>query len=167
MFKLREREKPETTPGWILPDSAHIAVRNLENAFEDLNIVNYSNCFDEDFVFLPDSLTYSRNPDLFTGWDKTVEVQTASVMFSQIRSNPELTLRFVSADSSGDTVSLLFEYTIHLNLLNGEALSVNGRSLFTTVLRDDGLYYINKWEDFLPDSQVGITWSELKGRFKQ
>ncbi len=169
MFELRQREEPDTSPGWILPDSAHLVIQNLESALENMNIVNYSNCFDEEFIFLPDSVTYSRNPDLFANWTKDVEVQTASVMFSQMRSNPDVRIDLERADSSGDTVSFLYEYLIHLNLQNGEALSVNGKSLFTTILRDDGLYYIYRWEDFLPDSQIqgSITWSELKGRFKQ
>ncbi len=169
MFKLREREDPDTSPGWILPDSAHLVIQNLKNAFENINIVNYSNCFDEDFVFLPDSVTYSRNPDLFVGWTKEVEVQTASVMFSQIRSNPEVSFELESADTAIDTISFLYSYLIHMNLQNGEALSINGRSLFTTIARDDGLYYIIRWEDFQPDTLIpgSITWSELKGRFKQ
>ncbi len=169
MFKLRTRENPANSPGWTLPDSAQVVISNLRNSFQDLNIVNYSNNFDEQFTFIPDSLTYSRNPDLFNNWDKDVEVQTATLMFSQIRSNPEVDITITNADTTGDTVNLFCNYYISLNLQNGEALQVAGKSLFETILRDDGLYYLLKWTDFLPDTVVpgSITWSELKGRFKQ
>jgi hypothetical protein len=169
MFKLRTRENPAHSPGWTLPDSAQIVIGNLEHSFEDLNIVNYSNNFDDDFLFFADSVTYSRNPDVFNNWTRDVEIQTATVMFSQIRSNPEVDINITNADTSGDTVRLYCNYHINLNLQNGEALEVAGKSLFETILRDDGLYYLLKWSDFLPDTAIpgSITWSELKGRFKQ
>ncbi len=167
IFKLRTRENPTSSSGWILPDSAQIVIKNIQNSFIDLNIVNYSNNFDDSFAFYPDSITYSRNPDLFNNWDKTKEIQNATVMFSQIRSNPDVNISISSADTVGDTVNFLCPYEIQLILQNGDAVLVRGKSLFEVYPHEDGLYYLLKWEDFLPDSSVpgSITWSELKARF--
>ncbi len=171
-FSVRDAEQP--TGGvtvFEVPRNPTTVISNLINVMRNLDAINYEDLFSEDFVFVPDSRDVQEfdnyYPGVLTEWGTDVEVNVGNQLLDPGRTEL-IWLVFTSEPNvieETDT-SYVFQNDYELTVVGEEWDIYYGTSILSIHLELDGLWYINKWEDFRPEEEPegsSGTWGILKG----
>lgn len=163
---MRTPEEPEETQLWSYPDSPEKVLENLRIGYIYRSINNVKNSLDSlNFLFLPDpSLLSGPRGDLYRDWDYRKEIRKTEEFFDVLDlTNPlpvALSFNIDSVDSQPNWIRYRIEYVFSSSLNNGLVLNAKGKSIFTLRESANGLWYIEKWEDFKEDTF--LSWAEVK-----
>jgi len=162
-FKPREAEKPwKEESEWQEPVNPSIVISNLENAFEDRNIVNYESSFALSFIFYGDpSDSQYVEPGIFNDWDKEVEKEVAILIFNTF-SNIQLYFEDSLKDSTGIAANFYELYTMNLESIDSTIIA-KGLATFQLTLDSSNLWSIVEWKDFRIDSSF-VDWGIIKAK---
>ncbi len=160
-FNPRNAENPrEEESEWQEPVSPSIVISNLERAFEDRNIVNYSSSLSFDFMFYGDQADSTDvPPGIFNDWDFDVEIEVATKIFN-IFSKINIYFEDSLKDSTGTEANFYEVYSMNLESLDSTVI-VKGLAHFQLLLDSTNLWSIVNWMDFNTDS-LYIDWGILK-----
>ena len=175
IFQTRGPENPvQASANFTPPTEPSIVFSNMENAFRDLNALNYQKSFSDTtaggraFVFEPTSQALSKY-GVFLAWTKQSELQYFSNFETQLSQGgvPSLVLSFTSQNVGSD--SALFEASYQLTIPHtkaGVSQGAQGHAQF--YLRKDNFqnWAVWRWVD-LANQAGDFTWSDFKGEFGQ
>lgn len=161
-FKPGEPEKPwEEQSEWLEPVSPSLVISNLQNGFEDRNIINYTSSLSHDFVFFGDpSDSQYVPPGAFNDWNINVEEEVTTKIFNIFDSKIELYFEDSLKDSTSNNANFYLTYTINLES-NDSAVTVMGISHFELFRDSVNLWSISSWRDYRTDT-LYIDWGILK-----
>jgi hypothetical protein len=175
----RGTENPYGSSGtWETPQSPEVAVTNLLYAYNEMIIANYRLCFSDLFMYSSpeDSIDAVNNgrPDLFAGWNKSVEVSVASNIFSTFSNSDSLSYILALSEDDNytdqieDDAAILYRrYDLVIFTSNEDTSyteTYSGLSIFH--LREEQLNWwtVNLWED-IPAS-TGDDWGDFKALYR-
>ncbi len=160
-FHPREAEKPEEQESaWEEPLSPSLVLSNLEQAFEDRNIINYSASLFSDFEFFGDlSDSLYVNPGSFNDWYYNVEVEVATKIFNTF-SSIELYFSDSLKDSTSTEAHFYSTYTMNLESIDSSVVA-KGLAYFHLTPDSMNRWSIVTWKDFRTDS-ILIDWGIVK-----
>jgi hypothetical protein len=153
---------------WLTPVSPQIIVENLRSAFEAGNFGDYARTMTEDFVFVPDerdvfAIELIRPGEgVFLGWDRSVETQTAEVIFGSVPAL-DLVLSLIREELIAQYRLLKYQYVLTLTPAAGDPSLYEGEAWFR--IRQEpgsGEWYIFEWED-IASVPLRQSWGYLKG----
>jgi len=178
-LSTRDTEDPYGSSGtWETPQSPEVTINNLLFAYNEMIISNYQLCFSDSFSYSSpedsiDAVNDGRG-DLFTGWDKSVEISVTNNIFSTYANSDSLNLILTLTpaedyiDQVEDSTAILHRYYNLAIITSNEDTSFTtsymGRSVFH--LREEQLNWwtIYLWEDIPADSRD--DWGDFKGLFR-
>lgn len=162
-FNPREADKPwQEESQWQEPTSPSIVILNLQRAFEGKNIVNYSACFSENFIFYGDPAdSVFVQPGAFKDWNYNVEVDVATKLFNTF-ADIELYFSDSLKDSTGAEANIYETYNMNLQTPDSSVFA-KGLAEFRLTIDTLNLWYIVEWKDFGIDSNC-IDWGILKAK---
>jgi hypothetical protein len=165
-FSPRTPEQPwDEESRWQEPISPSITILNLKNAFEDRNIINYTNSLSTEFQFLGDPAdSPSVPPGSFIDWSRDVEIEVTTKIFNTFGVSIEVYLEDSLKDSTGTDATFYEVYNINLESLDS-TITTTGIAQFSLELGSDNLWSIVEWSDFRIDT-VFIDWGILKARLR-
>ncbi len=181
-FKTRSSPPPEFSEGtWETPALPKIVLDNLLHAYNEKIIDNFSECLADSFLFSApedsiDAINEGRD-ELFTSWDKTVEVKVTDNIFKtfgQSSDSIDYVLSFHPTssfqDEEGDTVAVLYrDYQLLISASKGadpETTSVKGTAAFHMRKTPLNLWSIYWWRELLPLEDYQ-DWAQFKAQFRQ
>jgi len=171
-FSVREAEEPTgSATVFEVPRNPTTVISNLINVVRNLDAINYEELFSDDFIFIPDSKDVqefdSYYPGVLTQWGADVEVEVGNRLLDPGR--VELIWLVFTGEPNviedSDT-SYVVKNDYEITVVGEEWEMYHGTSIFSIHLEPDGLWYINKWEDFRPEEKPegsSGTWGILKG----
>jgi len=141
------------------PIEPEMTIQNLRVAYMAKDIEGYINCFDDDsFQFYFDQRDDSLQRILkeFWGldslkWGLEQERLATKFLFSipEVEISLDLIKLPVSVDSKESSRRVLwYDYTLTIEPPVNRYGGAEGRAVFTLKRKEDGLWYIVKWEDF-------------------
>jgi hypothetical protein len=161
-FEPGEAEKPwEEESKWLEPVSPSVVITNLQNSFENRNIINYTSSLSQDFMFFGDpSDSQYVPPGVFNDWTLEVEEEVATKIFNTFDSKIDLSFQDSLKDSTGSNANFYLTYNINLES-SDSATTVMGISHFELVRDSVNLWSISNWRDYRLDT-LCIDWGILK-----
>lgn len=177
IFETRTPEAPaQTSSNYSPPINASDVFDNMQNAFSDLNTVNYLKSFSDSttsgrtYVFEPSPQARSQYIGVFLNWTKQSEQQYFDNMKSKIVTGSAASLTFNLSPTSIQPDSAQYDVDYQLTIPHTQAntpMVFQGRAQFY-LIRDpvSSTWSIWRWIDFR-DAQNDAGWSDLKGAFAQ
>lgn len=177
IFETRTPESPaQTSSNYNPPINASDVFDNMQNAFSDLNTVNYLKSFSDSttsgrsFVFEPSPQARSQYIGVFINWTRQSEQQYFDNMKSKIASGSTASLTFTLNPTSIQSDSAQYDAEYMLTIPHTQAnipKVFQGRAQFF-LIKDpiNSTWTIWHWIDFR-DAQNDVGWSDLKGAFAQ
>lgn len=175
LFATREPESP-ITGGSLFeqPTTPTTVLRNMQNAINFSNPLDYRKCFSdsavglEPFRFQPSAEGLSVSPGRFVDWSIDDEEGYIRTIFSELvpgaASTLVLTPDEVTATPIGDSITYNADYTVSFpHTREGVEREATGRLVFTMKLSPRNEWYITRWQDIAVNNQP--SWSLLKARF--
>ncbi len=177
LFETRTPESPaQTSSNYNPPVNASDVFGNMQNAFTDLNTVNYLKSFSDTassgriFQFEPSAQARSQYTGVFLAWTKQSEQQYFDNMKSKIPGGTAASLIFSLNPISVQSDSAQYDADYQLNIPHTQAnipKVFQGQAQFFLVRdRLSSTWSISRWVD-LRDAQNDPGWSDLKGAFAQ
>lgn len=176
LFETRTPENPvQASANFRPPTEIDVVFANMQNAFSDLNSLNYTQSFSDStvsgrsFSFVPTPQAASQFPGLFTGWTRQSEQQYFDNFKIQLQTNAVPSLLFTVTSESIGSDSAYVEGTYQLTIPHTKpqvGQSASGRYQFFFFKDMRQYWVIRRWVDL--SNQAGdLTWSDLKGAFGQ
>ncbi|UCF78245.1 MAG: hypothetical protein JSW03_09085 [Candidatus Eiseniibacteriota bacterium] len=170
LFEPRVPDPPGTggTP-WIPPTEPESVFVNLKNSLEGKIILNYGQCFTDDFAFHPDpsdsvDLFALYSWDVYENWTLDVEKTVTQTLFDEAASiRLTFTVRDTTICPSADECLFFYKYQLQVIYKVGGSNFYYGLVDFY-LRREGGFWNIYMWLDKRdPDFQAFDTWGKLKG----
>jgi hypothetical protein len=176
IFETRTPQSPDQTSSNNNPAvSPSDVFDNMQNAFSDLNTLNYINCLDSansgrTFVFEPSPQARSQYTGVFLNWTRQSEQQYFENMKSKIVAGSTASLTLTLTPTSIQSDLAQYDATYQLSIPHTQAnipKIFQGRAQFF-LIKDpvSSTWSIDRWID-LRDAQNDTSWSDLKGAFAQ
>jgi hypothetical protein len=177
LFETRTPESPaQTSSNYNPPINASDVFDNMQNAFSDLNTVNYLKSFSDSstagrtFVFEPSPQARTQYTGVFLNWTRQSEQQYFDNMKSKIAPGLTASLTFTLTPTSIQSDSAQYDANYQLSVPHTQAnipKLFQGRSQFFLIRNPiSSTWAIDRWID-LRDAQNDTSWSDLKGAFAQ
>jgi hypothetical protein len=171
-FATRSAEPPSVRRGtWEEPIFYDAVLRNLENAYNEQIIDNFTDSISEDFRFTPDPEDEAQNPGIFDDWGLEQERDvTRSIFSSGTGSFIGLALVDTTMEvtfyPSGDTVlaEVIYQLSVDQDLV-GAPRNMAGRAIFFVSETSGGIWKVHLWEDSKADYPDSSSWGALKAAF--
>jgi hypothetical protein len=175
-FQTREAVPPTTVGNAPVPPlTVYDVIYNLELAVKSQNPVFYEELFAESFLFKPDrsdSIEVEKNfPGAYANWNYDIETGVMEYILDPVRCKlARLNLPEVSeviVDFTDTTYIIQRDYDLIL-VYGGEddegdtSTGYYGTARFFLRKLPDGYWYIERWVDYLNESQA-TSWGRLKG----
>lgn len=175
----RGTENPYGSSGtWETPQSPEVTISNLHYAYNEMIVANYQLCFSELFRYSSpeDSIDAVNNglPDLFAGWNTSVEVSVTTNIFTTFSNSSSLNLILNLSpaenytDQVEDSTAVLYRrYELIISTTNEDTTfseSYSGVSVFHLSEEQLNWWTINLWED-IPDPDVN-DWGDFKAQYR-
>ncbi len=179
-FSTRGSEPPLGSSGtWETPAKPEMALQNLLFAYNERVISNYESCFSDSFLFSSpeDSIDAVNNgrPDLFAGWDKQIEIASATNIFRTFTGSDTMSLYLTllpshdNPDLVEESLAILYRnYTVTIVQIHaGVPDTARAEGLATFHLWQEGLnwWMIRWWED-LPTPPGAYDWGDFKAEYR-
>lgn len=171
-FATRSAEPPSIRRGtWEDPSFYDAVLRNLQNAYNEQIIDNFTDSISEDFLFVPDPADDVDYPGIFEDWGFEEERDVTRSIFSSgtgafIHLALLDTTMEVSFYASGDTVRAEMIYDLSVDQDKVAAPKhLAGRAVFYVSEKSGGIWEIYRWEDSKADFPDSSSWGELKAVF--
>jgi hypothetical protein len=163
LFETREAEQPSESGLQYLPQNLpEEVIMNLKTSLSQKDEVHYLACFMGDFVFEPTAAFRSQ----LEPWSLAKEqsyIQRLIAARKQPTSFFNLTLS--NYPPLVDLVTREYQSAYALTVeLADTTLAVAGELKFT-LMNENSVWKISRWEDFSPAGSSTATWSALKARF--
>ena len=183
-FSTRGTEPPLGSGGtWDTPQSPEIVLKNLLTAYNEHSerfIFNFELCLSDSFKFSSpeDSIDAiaNGNPGLFAGWDKAVEVGTATNIFGTFSASDTLNLYLALTRSPDhndlveDSLATLYRnYIVTIVMTHSgvpDTTIAAGLATFHLVQESLNWWTILWWED-LPITSGAYDWGDLKAEYRR
>jgi hypothetical protein len=177
IFETRTPQSPaQTSSNYKPPINASDVFDNMQNAFSDLNTVNYLKSFSDSttsgrtFVFEPSPQARSQYIGVFINWTRQSEQQYFDNMRSKIAAGSTASLSFTLNPTSIQSDSAQYDADYQLTVPHTQAnipKVFQGRAQFF-LIKDpvNSTWNIWRWID-LRNAQNDTSWSDLKGAFAQ
>ncbi len=177
IFETRTPQSPaQTSSNYNPPINASDVFDNMQNAFSDLNTLNYVKSFSDSanagrtFVFEPSPQARSQYTGVFLNWTRQSEQQYFDNMKSKIAAGSTASLNFTLIPTSIQSDSAQYDANYQLSIPHTQAnipKIFQGRAQFF-LIKDpvNSTWSIDRWID-LRDAQNDTSWSDLKGAFAQ
>jgi len=181
-FRTRKSPPPIISEGtWETPSQPEIVIQNLLYAYNERIIGNFNQCLADSFRFSApedslDAVNQGRT-DLFSGWDRSVELSVTTRIFDISRQYPDSISYFLSINSTpsvpddiGDSLAALSrEY--ELLIISGKTTppeSTLAKGIVTFGMRQTSLNWwsIYFWKD-IPSVANTEDWADFKAQFRQ
>jgi hypothetical protein len=178
-LSTRGTEDPYGSSGtWETPQSPEVTVNNLLYAYNEMIISNYQLCFSDSFRYSSpeDSIDAVNNGrgDLFTEWNKAVEISVTNNIFSTYTDNDTVNLILTMSaaedytDQIEDSTAILHRmYDLVIITTNEDTSFTNsysGRAVFHLWEEQLNWWTVYLWEDIPADS--GDDWGDFKALFR-
>jgi len=166
LFKTRTPAEPtQQSSSYVPPTDPSLVVKNMIDAFQDGNAVNYAKSFSgNSFLFTPATSARTKYGIDWTAWGKPQEQQCFEKILNHFSSTAKVVLSFDSFSPTYNNTISQVETNYHLSLPAdaGTVKKFTGRVQFTLAQDQSGLWYINQWVDVAINTSDS-TWSDLKG----
>jgi hypothetical protein len=181
-FRTRESPPPIISEGtWETPSQPEIVIQNLLYAYNERIIGNFIQCLADSFRFSApedsiDAVNQGRT-DLFTGWDRSVELSVTTRIFDISRQYPDSISYVLSfkltppvPDDLGDSLATLSrEY--ELLTISGKSTppdSTLAKGIATFWMRETSLNWwsIYLWKDIAAVAN-SADWADFKAQYRQ
>lgn len=164
VFEPREAEPPSESGGQYLPQNLpEEVIVNLKTAISQKEELPYLGCFKNDFVFEP--IAALRN-QFELPWSLAKEQAfIRRLIAARKQPNSFFNLTLSSYPPIVDLITREYQsgYTLTVEL-SDTTLAVMGELKFTLV-NENSVWKISRWEDFSTTASSITTWSALKARF--
>jgi hypothetical protein len=181
-FRTRKSPTPIISEGtWETPSQPEVVIQNLLYAYNERIIGNFNQCLADSFRFSApedslDAVNQGRT-DLYTDWDRSVELSVTTRIFDISRQYPDSISYFLSINSTpsvpddiGDSLATLSrEY--ELLILSGKTTppeSTLAKGIATFWMRETSLNWwsVYLWKD-IPAVANTEDWADFKAQFRQ
>lgn len=173
LFETRTPQEPDQTNQNFPPAvSPQILIDNFIKAFNQKNIVAYTNCFSEvpKYQFIPSADALNIYPGIFDDWEIEDEKSFANNLFNKFlqETNPNLVLSNPSYSSPNpDSTLFLSGYQCEINSTENAINQIySGRLQFTLVKNQKGTWAISRWIDLKSGAKEIPSISILKAKLK-
>jgi hypothetical protein len=169
LFTTREPESPQDTNfEFEPPTSPEVTVRNLANAFRVSAFNEYARTMTADFSFVADPSDVAQletarpGEDVYGGWDRDVETQTAQLIATNVERTTLVLVVIGEIIQPSGARQLRYDYTLTIRHSGRDSI-YKGQAWFTIRQEPSGDWLIFLWED--KTTVAGSeTWGLLKGR---
>jgi len=178
-ISTRDTENPYGSSGtWETPQSPEVTINNLLFAYNEMIISNYQLCFSDSFIYSSpedsiDAVNDGRG-DLFTGWNRSVEISVTNNIFSTYSNNDSLNLILTLnnaeeySDQIEDSTAILYRrYDLAVITSNEDTSFTNsysGLAVFHLWEEQLNWWTIRLWEDV--PVETGDDWGDFKALFR-
>ncbi|MBN1755047.1 hypothetical protein JW877_02430 [bacterium] len=171
-FGHRDPEEPSGHSGhWEVPSASEIVIVNLEWAYQEGIIQNFSSCFADSYRFLASHQDSARYPETFSHWDLESELAVTNALFTVDTIRLLLEQDSLNPDYEDDingTAELYRRYDLIVSPSQNapDDNPARGVACFLLQRNDGGNWAIFQWSDF-PDTTGGsLGWALLKAEFQ-
>ncbi|HEY3876733.1 MAG TPA: hypothetical protein VGM92_14775 [Candidatus Kapabacteria bacterium] len=184
IFSTRTPEPPTTSSSflWTPATTPDYLLQNLTGALKALDASDYMRVFisssdstgsgTKTFTFNPSPDLDATSKALFNGWTVQSEGAWVTELSTLLPANTQLTILLSNEnidETSGTTASITASYAISLptsastGVIPGEVQgSFEMDLVYVTTQEGTKEWRIVSWNDFVPQSGAGPTWSDLK-----
>lgn len=167
MFSARSPEEPAGEAGtWLQPVAPDLVVANLRAAVAELNVSNYRRSLDQELMFTPTAVAYTRDPDQWHNWTQAQENGYFITVAEAAKGSSGNLLRLEDETIElSDSEYILDAHYLLLMKHGSQQISdtLQGRLIWVIARGLDGLWTLKRWSD----QSVGsaYSWSDLKAEF--
>ena len=173
LFETRTPEAPDDDSTiFIPPTTPQIVVENLLESVKQKNKENYSACFSTaNYSFIPSNDAVIRFTSLFDQWSINDERNYILSLATALGKSNSINIFFSNSSFislTSDSAVFITDYNISFDLQNSSyPTEYAGKSTFTLVPTQAGLWTILRWQDFSQsDAEItNETWSNLKAYY--
>ncbi len=174
IFETRDPEQPgQSGSNFVPPTEPSLVFSNMENAFRDMNAVNYLRSFSDlasanrNFVFEPTFEAQQSYGGVFAEWTRDDEQKYFDNVKSNVQSGQTPTLNFSEPILTLQGDSAQYEATYRLTIPQAQTniQVAEGRAYFYLIADKAGTWVVWRWVDTAPPDS--FAWSDVKGQFGQ